>query len=107
VLGNFRKLQEPGASDVIAQLIDLYLNELPTRLMAVHQTIERGDAARLAKAAHSLKGSSASMGAQRAARVCLELEQLGKAGDLTGAADLFAQLEQECERARAALGKLR
>ena len=62
---------------------------------------------RLAKAAHSLKGSSASMGAQRAARVCLELEKLGKAGDLTSAADLFAQLEPECERVREALGKMR
>ena len=107
VFGNFQKLQEPGAPDIIAQLIDLYLNELPARLTAVQQAIERGDAARLAQAAHSLKGSSASIGAQRAARACLELEKLGKAGDLTEAADLFAQLEQECVRAREALGKVR
>ena len=103
VLENFRELQEPGAPDIIAQLIDLFLGELPQKLAAVHQAIEFRDAARLAKAAHTLKGSSANVGAPRAARVCLELERLGKVGTLTGAADLGARLEEELVRVRAAL----
>ncbi|MEW5719800.1 MAG: response regulator, partial [Chloroflexota bacterium] len=107
VLDMFRKLQEPGAPDIIAQLIDLYLNELPDRLAAVRQAIENCDAARLAKAAHTLKGSSANMGARRAARACLELERCGKAGDLAKATDLVAQLENEIASARDALIKER
>jgi CheY-like chemotaxis protein len=107
VLENLRQLQEPGEPDIIAQLIDLFLSELPTKLAAVQQAIEHRDATRLTKAAHTLKGSSANMGAQRAARVCLELEQLGKAGDLTGAVDLFARLEKELESAREALAQVR
>jgi len=107
VLENLRQLQEPGGPDIIAQLIDLFLSELPTKLAAVQQAIEHRDATRLTKAAHTLKGSSATMGAQRAARVCLELEQLGKAGDLTGAVDLFARLEKELESAREALAQVR
>ncbi len=107
VLDTFRKLQEPGEPDIIAQLIDLYLNELPDRLTAVRQAVENRDAARLAKAAHTLKGSSANMGARRAARVCLELERCGKADDLTRATDLVAQLEKEITSARDALIKER
>ena len=103
VLDNFRELQEPGAPDIIAQLIDLFLGELPQKLAAVHQAIEFRDAARLAKAAHTLKGSSANVGARRAARVCLELENLGKAGTLTGAVDWGARLEEELARVHAAL----
>ena len=105
VLDSFRKLQSADAPDIIVQLIDLYLNELPARLTAVHQAVEHGDASRLARAAHTLKGSSANMGARRVARLCLDLEMQGKAGDLTGAADLAARLDQEIESARQALVK--
>ncbi|MCI0476391.1 MAG: Hpt domain-containing protein, partial [Anaerolineales bacterium] len=107
VLDSFRQLQEPGGPNIITQLIDLFLSELPTKLAAIQQAIGNRDATRLNKAAHTLKGSSANMGAQRAARVCLELENLGKAGDLTGAEDLFARLEQELARAKEALEQVR
>ncbi|MBM3130380.1 MAG: response regulator [Chloroflexi bacterium] len=107
VLASFRQLQEPGEPDIIAQLIALFLSELPTKVAALRHAIEQNDASRLAKAAHTLKGSSANMGARRAAHACLELEQLGKAGDLTGVGDLFARLEQELARAQQALEQMR
>jgi PAS domain S-box-containing protein len=103
VLANLRKLQQPGEPDVLGQLIDLFLNETPSRLAAVREAVEKGDAPRLAKAAHTLKGSSASLGARQMACVCAELEAKGKAGDLTSASALLAQLEAEFERGCSAL----
>jgi HPt (histidine-containing phosphotransfer) domain-containing protein len=107
VLGILRNLQSPGEPDIVAQLTDLYLQELPARMVRLGQAIERGDASELAKAAHSLKGSSANMGARRVAQLCLDLENKGKTGELAGAADMFAQLEKEIESARVALIKER
>lgn len=107
VLENFRQLQAPDEPDLVQQLIDLYLADVPERLNALHQAIAQGDATRLAQTAHSLKGSSANIGAQRVARVCLELERCGKANDLTNVAEQLAVLEQEVERARQALQKFK
>lgn len=103
VLENFRQLQAPDEPDLVQQLIDLYLADTPERLNALHQALAQGDATRVAQAAHSLKGSSANIGAQRVARVCLELERCGKANDLSAAAEWLPKLEQEIEQARRAL----
>ncbi len=107
VLESFRQLQMPDEANIIHQLIDLYLADAPNRLAMLRQAIAQQDAARLAQAAHALKGSSANIGAQRVARVCMELEKAGKAGNLSGVADRFAQLEQELGHARAALLQLK
>ncbi len=107
VLENFRQLQEPGEPDVVAQLIDLFLRELPDKLAAAQDALTNRDAARLAKAAHTLKGSSANIGARRAARVCLELEQLAKANRLDDAEQTFARLQQEYAYVRDALQRVR
>jgi CheY-like chemotaxis protein/HPt (histidine-containing phosphotransfer) domain-containing protein len=107
VLENFRQLQISGEPDLLHQLIDLYLADVPERLNVLRQALAQGDAARLAQTAHSLKGSSANIGAQRVARVCLELERCGKANDLSAAAEHLATLEQELERARQALSQMK
>lgn len=57
----------------------------------------------LGRAAHTLKGSSLNVGAKPLAELCARLEELGKAGDLTGAGDLVAQVQTEWERVTAAL----
>ncbi len=103
VLAALRKLQPPNAPDIVASLIDLFLSETPGKIQALRDWVERNDAARMMKAAHGLKGSSASVGARKLADVCAQLEAQGKAGDVTGRTDLLAQLDAEFERARAAL----
>lgn len=103
VLENFRRLQAPDEPDLVQQLIDLYLADIPERLKALRQALAQGDATRVAQTAHSLKGSSANLGAQRAARVCLELERCGKTNDLSAAREWLPKLEQEIEQARRAL----
>ncbi len=93
--------------NVLNQLIDLYLNESPGRIAAINGAIQSHDAAKLAKAAHSFKGSSASIAARHVSRVCAELEAKGKANDWAGVDDLCAQLKVELDLAHAALSKER
>ncbi len=53
-------------------------------------------------AAHTLKSSSAQVGAVRLSALCKELEALGRSGSLGGAAELAeeiaGELESTCER---------
>ena len=69
----------------------------------MRQAVENADPAGLRLAAHSLKSNSAEFGAITLSNVCSELEVMGKAGTLTGAAQKVAQAEAEYEQVKVAL----
>src|SRR5262249_54097849 len=66
-------------------------------LLAYHgmAAIAHGDGRALERAAHSLKGTVMSFGAQTAGATALRLEVIGRSGDLTQAALVGAELERE------------
>jgi HPt (histidine-containing phosphotransfer) domain-containing protein len=96
-----------GRRELLYELIDSYLADAPPLLAELGVAVEKGDAPRLRRAAHTLKSNSADMGATELARLCARLEALGKAGSLDGTAALAAQAETEFARARAELEALR
>ena len=64
---------------------------------------DAGDADALRKAAHSMKSSSANVGAERLARLCTDLEVIGCSGKSDGAPPLLEDVEGEFARVVAAL----
>jgi len=79
---------------------ELFLHDTPPRLAALRDTATRGSARDLARIAHTLKGSSANLGARRMVALCAELETLCQAETLDNAAGLLGKLEAEFERVR-------
>jgi CheY-like chemotaxis protein len=74
-------------------------------MAAMRAAIRSGDAGGLEQAAHRLKSTYADLGGERAARLCQEIENHGRRGDLAGAGALLTALEKEAgalERALAA-----
>jgi HPt (histidine-containing phosphotransfer) domain-containing protein len=65
--------------------------------------VREGDAESLRHEAHSLRGSSANMGAPTMARIARDLERAGDSGDLENASERLWTLEQEFGRVRPAL----
>jgi PAS domain S-box-containing protein len=92
-----------GDAKFISELIDTFLDSAPQLLANMRQALKKEDAAGLRLAAHSLKSNSADFGAMSLHSLCQELETLAKAGALTGAAELLAQIEAEYEKVKAAL----
>lgn len=95
-LAALRSLQEEGEDDLLAELIDLFLQDAPTRVTAIREAVELGNWAALAERAHSLKGSCASLGAVHMADLCARLEAMGR--DLVerdGASVLSGELERQ------------
>jgi len=88
---------------VLAELIDTFLADAPRLLADLRESLERGDAAGVRLAAHSLKSNGAAFGAQAFADLCKEMEAVGKAGVLDGADHLLTQVEAEYERVKTAL----
>jgi CheY-like chemotaxis protein len=80
VLATFREAGD-GDPDLMLSLLDQYLHEAESRLATLADAAGRLDVKALKTTAHSLKGSSLVMGANRMAALCRRLED-----DLRGAA---------------------
>jgi len=102
-LATLRELQEEGEPDIVAEVGGLFLKHAPDKMSAIEQATEKGDAKGLQIAAHSLKSSSAYVGAMRLSAMSKELEQMGRSGELEGAKELVELLKAECLRVVAAL----
>jgi HPt (histidine-containing phosphotransfer) domain-containing protein len=61
-LASLREIQQPGAADLVTELIDLFLNEAASDLKALHDAIVIADAVEIKRLTHRLKGSSANIG---------------------------------------------
>jgi len=66
-----------------------------------------GDAEGLRQAAHSLKSSSANLGAVEFTQRCRELEMHARSGELAGAEDRLAPMEGSLSRVLSALEQAR
>jgi PAS domain S-box-containing protein len=92
-----------GDPDFIRELIDTYLTDAPGLFAQMRSALTSGDAETFRRAAHSLKSNSASLGALTLSALAKELEMMGKAGTLEGAAAKIAAADVEYERVKAAL----
>ncbi|OEU56631.1 MAG: hypothetical protein BA871_09720 [Desulfuromonadales bacterium C00003096] len=103
VLDKIRALQRPGKPNILGKIIKLYLENSPGLITTVRESVEQGDGGALCEAAHSLKSSSANLGAIQLAAVCKELKDMGREGRTDGAKALMGRIESEYQSARAAL----
>jgi HPt (histidine-containing phosphotransfer) domain-containing protein len=102
-LDDIRALQRPGMPDLVGKVINKYLSYSPTLLQALRQAASEGNAPAVQEAAHSLKSSSANLGATRLAAQCKELELLARANTIEPIQEHLHKLETEYEAVRIAL----
>jgi HPt (histidine-containing phosphotransfer) domain-containing protein len=69
----------------------------------LEEALKSGDASSVERVAHTLKGSSGSMGARGMAELCAKLQDVGASSDLSRASLLLERLEAEFDRVRSAL----
>jgi CheY-like chemotaxis protein len=96
-------LRELGGSEMLSELTEMFFEDARSGISAIRDAVERGDAQTVERAAHTLKGSSGNMGAQRMSALCGELQDAGVSGYLTHAPELLQGLEVEFGRVRPAL----
>jgi CheY-like chemotaxis protein len=98
VLADLRQLDM--SCGLLSTLITHFLEGVPNRLEALQDALRQGDGGALARVAHELNGASGNLGVRRMRQLCVELQALGNAKDLTQAGMLFAQLVSEFELVR-------
>ena len=98
VLAELRQLD--SSCGLLSTLITHFLEDVPSRLATLQDALQQGDAEALARVAHELNGSSGNLGVRNMRQLCVELQALGKAKDLSKAGALLAQLVSEFELVR-------
>jgi two-component system sensor histidine kinase/response regulator len=109
LLDQMPELDPLGRRALVHRILNAYLDGSVGPVAQIEQAIAAGDAEILRRAAHSLKSSSANIGAESLAGMFKQLERLGAAGELGEAAPLwraarsnYAQVVSEIHRLLAA-----
>jgi histidine phosphotransfer protein HptB len=100
-LMELRRLQAPGAPDVVARILGRFFTESAERQLIIRDAIEAGDGQALERAAHALKGIAGTVGAHAVGDLALRLEHIGREGRSQDAAPLVKELDIALSRARA------
>ncbi|MCD6272022.1 MAG: response regulator [Deltaproteobacteria bacterium] len=102
-LAKIRALQREGAPDIASKVIGLYLESSPDLIQSINESVRQENSSLLYEAAHSLKSSSANLGAMRMAAICKELENMGRNARSTDATSLINAIATEYEQVTNAL----
>ena len=100
VLARLRRLQGENEPDIVA---GMFLEDAHSRLEAIEEALQKGDAPAVARAAHTLKGGSGSIGARGMFGLCTQLEDVGASGDLSHGSELLGRIREELGRVERAL----
>jgi CheY-like chemotaxis protein len=97
------KLQENIGE--IGPVLRVFLKSLEKRLKDVSVAVEEKNAEAVARAAHTIKGSSSQFGAEELASLCQQMENMGRENSLTQSDSLLREIERAADRLREVLSK--
>jgi CheY-like chemotaxis protein/HPt (histidine-containing phosphotransfer) domain-containing protein len=110
--------QEPEASvfdkpGMLARLMDdddlartvakSFLDDIPRQMHALKESLDAGDVAGTERQAHTIKGASANVGAERLRAVAFEMEKAAQAGDVSAVQARMADLERQFDALKDAM----
>jgi len=104
-MAELRALDPDGKAQLVKRVLATYQASLAKLVEELRAA--RGDAAwdKVARVAHTLKSSSASIGALALSALCADIERLLRAGDHAGADALIDPFHAEVHRVDAAVGQ--
>jgi HPt (histidine-containing phosphotransfer) domain-containing protein len=94
------RLRRFGGGSLLDKMIELFLVAAPERIEAASRALAAGDVEGVERALHSLKSSSAQLGAVRMQRLSAQGEHQARAGSLDEMAQLTSALNEELARVR-------
>ena len=76
------RLRSFGGQKLLNGMIELFVNNAPTRAADAREALDCGDAAALRAALHALKSSAGQLGAKTVHQACVAGEELASRGEL-------------------------
>jgi HPt (histidine-containing phosphotransfer) domain-containing protein len=103
---NLRSLNPDDGDEFLREIIAIYLEDTPQRIVELEESLAGGDTNRFTRAAHSVKGSSANLGAMAVKHVAELLEQQSNKHGLVEVSELIAMLKVQFGIAQVEYSKL-
>jgi HPt (histidine-containing phosphotransfer) domain-containing protein len=103
----YNQLKELMGADFVLEIIDTYNTETGGLIEQLGQALADGDAASFGRIAHSIKSSSASLGALVFSQQARDLEMLGKANNLAGASQKLERVAADFLQVKRRLEELK
>ena len=103
-----QSLKDLGGDDdpgLFAELVELFLRDMPPRLDSLSEAMDSGDAKQLERTAHAMKSSCGNLGAMALAELCRQIEVSGRTGDVDGVRSLVQASQSEYQRVCEALAQ--
>ena len=94
-LGRIAALQRDGTDNILHRVIDVYLETTPTLINNLAEAVAQKNAKDVRFTAHSLKSSSAGLGATKLADLCLYMEKMGDNTELEQSDATFVKINTE------------
>ncbi|MFZ1548046.1 MAG: response regulator [Candidatus Nitrotoga sp.] len=98
-MDQLRELDPSGGLGLARQIMQVYLDSTGNTVCQVEQAIATGNSEALCRAVHSLKSSSANVGAETLSGLFRQLEGLGREGKLDEASAIFGVARLEYDQA--------
>lgn len=103
VLNALKELGGTDEPDLFVEIVDLFIQDAEQQVTHLQGALASGDIRLVERIAHTLKSSSANVGALRFSKLCFELEQLGRAAKVEEAAALVRDVSSHYVDVRKAL----
>ncbi len=103
---NLRSLTPDDPNGFLREIIGIFLEDTPARIAELRATLASGDQVGFTRAAHSIKGSAANLGANQLRTLSSELEHQSKTTEISTLGHHIDGLDAAFERARVELEKL-
>jgi len=84
-----------GKDELIPRFVDMFVESVTTSIGCLRDALKAGDADVLHRQAHTIKGASANIAAERMRACATRLDELAKSCEISGAAALLDELESE------------
>jgi HPt (histidine-containing phosphotransfer) domain-containing protein len=94
-----------GDEDLAHTVVEGFLEDIPRQITALKGYLESGDASRVERQAHTIKGASAHLGGEALSVIALKMEKAGKAGNLEAVTVGLPELEAQFARLKAAMNR--
>jgi HPt (histidine-containing phosphotransfer) domain-containing protein len=105
-LNNIRALSADRGAALVQRVVTAYVDDTPQHLRTLRRAIDVLDTGKLRKVAHSLKSSSANVGAEALAQMCKDMENLGRTDSTEGASGILTDMEHEFQAVRHSLSAI-
>jgi HPt (histidine-containing phosphotransfer) domain-containing protein len=105
-LADLRALSPGDGGEFVREIVALFVADTPLRLAELDRSLAAGQVEGFTRAAHTLKGSSANLGATALRALAERMERQCRQEGLASAAPLLAEAHAEFARARDELGRL-